>query len=167
MILQPLQPPLIAQAAYNMRERDRAEMLALGIRPSSPHLTERLARARFGFVACAEDGAPIAVCAGDEHLPGLVGWSFFATARLPEIGLPLTRHIKRVFIPEMLEAGVRRAEARSMAGYQWAADWMRLLGFRDACALRRFGIAGEDFILWELVDTDVRESLHTVSAKAA
>ena len=158
MILEPLRPWAIAQVAYNMRARDREELEALGLALPSSRLAERLAIARYGFVACGEDGTPIAACAGEEHLPGLVGWSFFATARLPEIGLALTRHIRRTFIPTLSEAGVRRAEARSLKGYDWAARWMRSLGFRDLCVLRRFGAEGQDFILWELTDDDVRKS---------
>ena len=167
MILEPLRPGLIAQVAYNMRARDREEFAALGLvfswmperifcdaplshsgaqsisghswsgeeagrYSTEPHglstsqLAERLALARYGFVACANDATPIAVCAGEEHLPGLVGWSFFATARLNEIGLALTRHLRRS---------------------------------RDLCVLKRFGAGGQDFILWELTDDDVRKSL--------
>ncbi len=122
---------------------------------TTSQLAERLALARYGFVACAGDGTPIAVCAGNEHLPGLVGWSFFATARLNEIGLALTRYLRCTFIPTLCEAGVRRAEARSLKGYDWAARWMRSLGFRDLCVLKRFGAGGQDFILWELTDNDV------------
>ena len=173
MILEPLRPGLIAQVAYNMRARDREELAALGMvvlhgaesflggadttsfTTTTTQLAERLARARYGFVACADDGSPVAVCAGEENLPGLVGWNFFATARLPEIGLALTRHIRRSFIPILREAGVRRAEARSLKGYDWAARWMRSLGFRDLCVLKRFGAGGQDFILWELIDDDV------------
>lgn len=165
MILEPLLPALIAQVAYNMRTRDKHELAALGLNVESGTLARLLSKSRFGFVACDDHFQPIAVCAGDFQLPGLVGWWFFATARLPEIGLPLTRHIKRDFIPEMLDAGVRRAEARSMAGYEWAADWMRLLGFRDALLMRRYGCQGQDFILWELTDQDVRKS--TAGTKAA
>ena len=154
----PLQPGPIAQVAYNMRARDRDEMAALGLGLDSSRLAERLALARYGLVACADDGTPIAACAGEEHLPGLVGWSFFATARLPEIGLALTRHLRRITIPTLCEAGVRRAEARSLKGYDWAARWMASLGFRDLCVLKRFGAGGQDFILWELTDDDVRKS---------
>ena len=155
----PLQPGLIALVAYNMRARDRDEMAALGLGLDSTRLAERLALARYGFVACADDSTPIAACAGEEHLPGLVGWSFFATAHLPEIGLALTRHLRRITIPTLCEAGVRRAEARSLKGYDWAARWMASLGFRDLCVLKRFGAGGQDFILWELTDDDVRKSL--------
>ena len=158
MILEPLQPGLIAQVAYNTRSRDRDEIAALGVKLCERRVA-RLALADFGFVACADDGAPVAVCAGEEHIPGLIGWTFFATARLPEIGLSLTRHIKREFIPSLCKAGARRAEARSLVGYEWAARWMASLGFRDLCVLKRFGVDGQDFILWELLDTDVRKSL--------
>ncbi len=158
MILAPLRPGPIAHVAYNMRARDREEYDALRLGLRSSHLAERLALARYGFVACADDGTPIAACAGEEHLPGLVGWSFFATARLPEIGLALTRHLRRTYIPTLCEAGVRRAEARSLKGYDWAARWMAGLGFRDLCILKRFGAEGQDFILWEMTDDDVRRS---------
>ncbi len=158
MIIEPLTAAAIGHVVYNMRDRDREEIAALGW-AASVDLVKRVMLTRYGFVACTDDGTPVAVAAGDEHVPGLIGLTFFATARLPEIGLALSRHIKRTVIPGYFESGmVRRAEARSLEGYDWAARWMRSLGFRDLCVLRRFGKDGEDFILWELIDDDVRQS---------
>ena len=74
----------------------------------------------------------------------------FATDRLPEIGLPLTRFIKGFMVPSIFskDVGCLRAECRSMVGHDQAQKWLEAVGFRKEAKLRACGKNGEDFYLY-------------------
>lgn len=78
--------------------------------------------------------------------PGSLALLMFATDGLPAIGLPLTRWLKREWMPRMASAGIHRIEAVSIAGYADMHRWLEVLGLRAEGVLRRYGKRGEDFL---------------------
>jgi hypothetical protein len=117
-------------------------------------LTERYTGAD-ALVAKARDGEAVAVGRLVESRPNVVTLAFFATHRLPEIGLPLTRVIKRL-LAEVVAAGVHRLECISSAEHTEAHRWLALFGLEpEGAAMRGFGKEGEAFISFAWV-RDVR-----------
>jgi RimJ/RimL family protein N-acetyltransferase len=67
------------------------------------------------------------------------------------VSFALTRWVKRFMIPALKEAGMHRAEARSLATHTTAHAWMQSLGAKQESVLRQYGRDKQDFILfgWE------------------
>lgn len=130
-----------------LREWDRREVFATMWTDEPDDLAE-LTMALAGDLAwCAKkDGEPVMVLGAHQVWPG--SWALYAygTDRVPEIGLGMTRFVKRVIFPAMKAAGWRRAECRSMDGHVDAQRWLESLGGqRDPSPVLRFGKDGETF----------------------
>lgn len=151
MILRPLSEQAVAHIAYNLRQADRNELGAMMDSFDSGRIARAAVRAQHGFVACADDGLPVACMGASLWWPGVYQVGMFATAAWQEIALPLTRHVKQCWIPGIRAAGVRRAHAFSLASHVEAHRWIELLGGVLEGRLERFGAGGEDFMLyrWE------------------
>ncbi len=78
--------------------------------------------------------------------PGSLALLMFATDKLPQVGLSLTRFLKREWLPRLPAAGVHRVEAASLAGYDDMHRWLEMIGLRREGVMRRFGKRGEDFV---------------------
>jgi hypothetical protein len=63
----------------------------------------------------------------------------FATDRWPDVALSVTRHIRRVMMPEMIDAGANRADCWSMDGHDVAHRWLEVLGARREATLDDYG----------------------------
>src|SRR3546814_12825662 len=77
--------------------------------------------------------------------PGVWSVLLFATDEFHKIRLSLTKHVKRVMIPALVEVGAHRAECHSMEGHAEAHAWLELLGAEREGVRPRFGKNGEDF----------------------
>lgn len=156
MIIQPLFPDSISHVIYNLRADDRTEFNAMGfdIVPVR-YYVGLLTDAPAGFVAHDDHGEPIAVCTAHSSPTTTRGITFWSTARFAEIAYPLSAYIKGKFIPSVVAQGAMRAEVRSLKGLRDTGEWLRWLGFRDVVELPKYGINGETFILWEMLDDDV------------
>lgn len=90
-----------------------------------------------------------AVCVGGtiEARPNVVTLLFFATDRFAGIALPITRFIKRNLFPKLIERGIHRIEAVSLAENVASHQWLELLGLQpETGALRGFGKNGEAYM---------------------
>lgn len=149
-------PAVVRQIALNMRDKDFAEFSAVSFEDTRDGLADTLARLygeRNDVTVCStDDGEPVCVGATVMARPNVVTLMFFATARFPEIALPVTRYIRRYLFPRLEKAGVHRIEAVSMAGYDEAHAWIRTLGLeQETKAMHGYGKGGEAFIQFSKV----------------
>lgn len=151
MRLEPLSEGAVGHIAYNLRQTDRDELGAMMSRFDSAVIARAAVKAPYGFVACADDGVPVACVGAAPWWPGVYQVGMFATAAWPSVALAVTRHVKREWIPGIRKAGVRRAHAFSLASHREGQRWIELLGGVLEGRLARFGVNGEDFMLyrWE------------------
>lgn len=147
--------------AHALRPEDAREIRAMAGSLDPDRLArDTLAAASAGFVAALED-EPVAVAAVAWMLPGLATVAMWATPAWPRVAMAVTRHIRQTVTPDLVRAGMRRAEARSIDGHDVAHRWLASLGFVRECAMPDFGAGREMFHLfgWRLSDheaSDVR-----------
>ena len=136
--------------AEHMREWDRREVFA-GLWTDSPYEVVQHAllwkpgwTAYFGL-------KPIALVGAFPTHPGVWSVGMVATDEFPKIGKKLTRFVKRVMIPALVETGAHRAECCSMVGHEEAHRWLKLLGAHEEALHKGFGRGQEDFIrfVWD------------------
>lgn len=139
----------VAYVAARMRGRDAAEFMAVSKAATRADLASGLVD-RYGGAPdafCAYlDGKPVAVGAMVEHRPNVVTLMFFATDRLPTIGLALTRWITQRLFPRYKARGVHRIECASMDGYEEVHRWVELLGLKREAVMLGYGRGGETFV---------------------
>lgn len=140
----------IFTAALAMRARDYDEFSALSDAPDRAALAEMLADRYAGrddtFCAYAGDD-PVAVGAMVQGRPNVVTLMFFATDRLPEIGMALTKFITQRLFPAYRAQGVHRIECVSLEGYEEVHRWIEVLGLRrEAGPFPGYGRGGEAFV---------------------
>lgn len=152
-------PEAVRHVALNMRARDFAEFSAVSYADGRDDLADSMA-ARYGsspeiHVGITDDGEPACVGGTIMARPNVVTLLFFATDRFPEIALPATRYIKKQLLPRLIEAGVHRIEAVSIAGYTDTHAWLETLGLtRETGPLYDYGRAGEVFIQFSWCKSD-------------
>ena len=139
----------VAYVAARMRERDAEEFLAVSRAETKAELVAGLID-RYGEAPdtfCAYLGeTPVAVGAMVEHRPNVVTLMFFATDRLPEIGLALTKFITQRLFPRYRARGVHRIECASIDGYAEVHRWVELLGLKREAVMPKYGKGGETYI---------------------
>lgn len=141
-------PADIRRVALAMRENDLKEFLALSWAEGREALADDLADryTEYSGIVAYKGQEPVAVGAMVERRPNVLTLGFFATDRLPEIALPLTRFIKRRLFAPMVMAGAHRIEAVSMVGHHAAHRWIETLGLQMEALCRGYGRNGEDFV---------------------
>jgi hypothetical protein len=137
----------------NLREADRDELFATRW-SDDPDALAAEAFTRWGemaYIAHGQDGMPIAAIGATPCWGGVWSAWMFGTDRFGEVGKGLTRWVKKVMIPSIVDAGCHRAEARSLGSHAVAHRWMETLGAKPESVLRRYGRNKEDFVLyvWE------------------
>ena len=148
MILLPLTVDAVGHVLFNLRDADRRELAATQWRFDSQVMAEAAAACRLGFVACADDLTPVAAFGAHEAWPGVWQVGMFATPRWPEVALPATRAVLRLFHVKWQEVQAHRAHAFSIADHEEAHRWMLRLGARCEATLQGYGKGGEDFKLF-------------------
>lgn len=130
--------------ASNMRESDRREIFAGRWNDDPEELAaDCLCFGSFGWIAC--EPHPIAVVGAAPLHPGVWSVYMFAGNDFLKIKLSLTKFVKRVMIPSLVEVGAHRAECHSIDGHVEAHRWLEFLGATRESTRRRFGRNGEDF----------------------
>jgi hypothetical protein len=83
------------------------------------------------------------------------GW-MFGTDDWDAVALECTKAVKKHIIPALERNGVRRIEARPMAGNDKALRWLKLVGFKQDAVTAQFGRGGEDFLLFSRLTHETR-----------
>lgn len=137
----------------NMRPMDREEIFAtMNPEAGDDYLLMRIDRLEGPcWMACTDDGEPVALYGCAFLWEGVGSMWFFATKKITEIGFPVTKHIVRSIIPALWKAGFHRLECRSMEGHVDAQRWLKTLGAKHEGVLRRYGRDKQDFhcFTWE------------------
>lgn len=142
-------PAGVYAVATRMREHDVAELSAVLPYDHVPDIALHMSDAygdRDDVKVIWSGRERVAVIGSIMPRPGSLALLMFATDGLPSVGLPLTRWLKREWMPRMADAGIHRIEAVSIAGYASMHQWLVLLGLRPEGVLRRYGKRGEDFV---------------------
>lgn len=101
---------------------------------------------RFTGGTCAVlDGEPVAVGEVFQSRPNVVSLGLIATDRFPEVTLGFTRYLRDGLFAALRASGVHRIECVTMAEFEAAHRWLRLLGLEKEADLRAYGRGGEDF----------------------
>jgi hypothetical protein len=115
------------------------------------------------------DGNPEAAFGAREQRTGL--WIIWAwgSHRMWRCVPAIKRFCLEVLMPDVLNAGALRGEARALASHKSAHTLLRHLGATRRCELPRYGTGGETFILWDWTIDDVffLDSFATEDAAAA
>lgn len=138
--------PDIPGALYvveNMRDWDRREVFA-GRWTDDPYpVAAELAACDFAWLAGTD--RPIAAVGAFPKWPGVWSVLMIATDEFRSIHLSLTKFVKRVIIPTLVESGAHRAECHSLEGHEEAHRWLELLGARREGTCYGYGRNGENF----------------------
>lgn len=138
----------VIRVACNMRAKDLEECLAT--RWSDDPMTiaeDTLVYPGLTWVGWLDD-EPVAVYGAKPMWPGVWGAFLYATDKFDKIGLPLTKHVRRVIIPGLVAAGAHRVEAKSLGTHETAHKWMRSFGAREESRMPLYGKGGEEFVTY-------------------
>lgn len=144
-------PETVRHVALNMRTRDYVEFSAVSFLEGREALADNLVE-RFGnspeiHVGFTADDEPACVGGTIMTRPNVISLLFFATDRFPEIGLPITRYIRKQLLPRLIEAGVHRIEAVSISNYSETHAWLETIGLsRETGPLYGYGKDGETYL---------------------
>lgn len=166
----PLEIGAVASVATRMRAADAREIYACRWTADPITIAHAVVeQSRFGFVAWTAGNTPAAVVACAEHWPGFYQVAMFATDDWPDVAAITSRAARRWIKPAMLDAGGRRAEARSHASHSEAHRWLTWLGFVAESRMPEFGRNGEEFILfvWRRNHVHVRQFVPAATPAAA
>jgi hypothetical protein len=159
MKIEPATEAEIHAVALAMRERDFEEISAVSFADTREELAASFAaqlKNRKDILCASWDGEPVCVGGFIEIRPRTISLALFATDDFPKIALGLTRFIRNQMIPRLVEAGVHRIEALSLAGYDGVHAWLRTVGLvQETGPLLNFGKNGETFLQFAKV-IDVR-----------
>jgi len=160
----------VERVVRDMREADAREIWATRAVEDPAALALEVVRwSRFGAVAVARDGTPVAAIGAVEGWPGVWQVWMFATPRWPEVALGVTRWARRVLMPALMAAGAHRAECRSLAENAGAHRWLASLGAHAEARHAGYGKRREDFITfaWRRVDVHFQPAQAAEAARAA
>ena len=135
----------ILDVARRMRAADRRE-IAAGLWDASPEAFAHGLSGPGRLVLAAGRSRAEAIVAIGWRAPRLVDVAMFASDAFPQGALCLTRHLRRVVMPALLERGVIRAECRSIEGHVAAHRWLLALGARPEAVLEDCGKNRERFV---------------------
>lgn len=154
MLISPLNDGDLLYIARNMRQADKEEIYATRWSEDPNRLVDdcmAVASLPTSFTAMLGLDRPIAVLGAVEPWPGVFDVWLFATDEFPRIRFSITKYVRKVFIPALLERGMHRAHCRSIATHTVNHEWLYEMGARpDATRpCRAWGKDGEDFLMFE------------------
>jgi hypothetical protein len=133
----------------NLRERDRAEIMALYWEEDLEALIRNTLYVSGAMCRIFEwHGVPVAIVGAAALWPGVWSGFAFGTDLWPHVVLDMTRYARRFIIPALLAVGAHRIECRALASYGGARNWIEALGGRQECTLHRFGKNQEDYVVY-------------------
>lgn len=135
----------IAYICRNMREWDAKEVFSTRFDDDPDQFAMQVMNWTLTWVVWGKE-RPVAVLGAWECWPGRWAAGMFATDEFEQVGLGLTRWVKKRMIPTIRELGLRRAEAKSIDGHVVAHRWLEALGARrEGAPHENFGKNGETF----------------------
>jgi hypothetical protein len=141
----------IAWLCRNLRDADRREAFACRFDPNPDKLAVWAYETwgAFSFMVLDNDNVPAAFIGATELWPGVSSAWMLTTDRFDSVGVALTRWVRRVMIPAIVEGGCRRLEANSIEGHDVAHRWLEHLGAVREGTKAGYGKNGEDFHIYK------------------
>ncbi len=169
MTVAPLNDGDLLYIARNMRCRDRQEIFATRWSENPNQLVDdcmAVSRLPTSFTAMMGLKKPIAVIGAVEPWPGVWDVWLFATKEFDQIRFSMTKYVRKVFIPALLERGMHRAHCRSIASHVKNHEWLYEMGARQDATrpCRGWGKNGEDFLMFEWHREDLLAQLANAEA---
>lgn len=166
----------VVYIARNMRELDAEEILPLTWSGKPEDLAMGIC-ASGGIASVALSlGRPVATWGATMIRPQFWTVWMFSTDRWPDVALTVTRNIRRVMMPLLIDSGAVRADCWSMDGHDTAHRWLEVLGALRECSVEDYGATRKTFHCYSWTrsrlerDGDfnyVRRSTSTINAKDA
>ena len=150
--------PGLAYVTGNLRRADALEVEATIGRTS---ICDLLWTAPGGkWEARTSAGVPAVVGGFSPVWPGLASGWMLGTDEWSDVGMEVTRFVRRFMLPALEHAGFHRVECRPMAGNDQVERWLRLVGFRTEAVTAQFGRGREDFVLWSRIKKHDASRMH-------
>lgn len=152
-------PHPVQHILTHLRAIDREEIEAVrGERLDTLRMTLdlcTLAGTFHGWIFWSDDtDEPVACLGAHAMTPSCVGCWAFGTDGWRNVVRSMTRHIRQVMVPELLQAGFHRAECRALASRADTRLWLTSLGWKAEAVLAGFGVRHEDFTLFAWLADD-------------
>jgi hypothetical protein len=146
--------------AQNLREIDRVELSCTSPTDNpAEYLPDRIfAYAKWAFVTRDENRVALTAWGLVPMYPGVGAAFAFGTADWGRALWTMTRHVRRVMIPLVLDHGYHRIECRALASRDDVSRWIALFGAEREAVLRSSGKRGEDFVLYRWLSDERRRS---------
>lgn len=147
----PLNLSDVLHVCKNMRMQDWREVLNLLPKTvTTPDVVAMICMnvSKIGFVAKI-DGVPAGVIQIGEVLDGTIRFGLFGTDRLPEVALDLCIEVMKI-LPDMIDDGLKHAEALADALHPEAHKLLTFLGFKKRAILEEYGSHGADIALFTI-----------------
>jgi hypothetical protein len=143
--LRPEDRDALIYVCANMREWDRREIFATRWDDDPAALADDCFRGgEFSYLFGTE--RPIGIIGAIPLWRGVWSVYMFATDEFLQVGLPLTKWVRRVMIPALTEdMGCHRAQCHSIEGHTDAQRWLEANGVHREAPARGYGRNGEDF----------------------
>lgn len=143
MIIAEIQYHDVLHIAKNMREWDAKEIYANRFDESPDGVAALASECVYGKTLGLDE--PIAFVGARPMWPQVWEVWMFATPRVVEIGLPMTKWVLRTFNKGIAIAGAHRVECKSMEGHVEAQRWLEALGAEREAEHPFYGKGGETF----------------------
>jgi hypothetical protein len=142
-----------------LRELDRREVIAAGMTLDT--LPERaLGLSVMAFCAIDRYGLPQAAWGLCLPRKGVAnGWAF-GTEHWGRALPTLMRHIRRFWVPWVLDQGIHRIECSALAHRKDVERFLALIGARPEAVLQQWGVNGEDFVSYRWLADEFRAATH-------
>lgn len=153
--------------AAHMRDQDRREVFCQLAQGATTVDAAAISYGNSEHAYCAwYRGSPIAAFGFAPASYGGTVWTAwaFGTHAMKRAVPAITRFVLGEVAPQLVGDGIRRVEARSIAGHDLAHRWFARLGARRDGELRCWGRGGETFSLWSWTDKEWKTS-HVLQGK--
>jgi hypothetical protein len=130
----------------HLRDLDRQECSATHFSDDPLVWAEMIYRAgKFQWVAY-HDGVPVAAIGAAPRWGHVWNAWCLGTDDFPRVAYSLSKHVKRVMLPAVIEAGMHRADTFALKDYDKACKWLEFLGAQREAELANWGKNGETFV---------------------
>jgi len=135
----------VVYIARNMRKLDAEEILPLTWSRKPEDLAAGVCASNGIANVALSSGRPVAAWGATMTRPQMWTVWMFSTDRWPDVALTVTRNIRRVMMPSMIESGAVRADCWSMDGHDTAHRWLEVLGALRECSIEDYGATRKTF----------------------
>lgn len=144
VVISEIEPIGLRSIIKHMREHDREEIFAMRSDDDDDQLaSDVIAAGDLKWMLSRE--RPICVWGAQPMWPGVWNVWMFATEEFPRVGKTLTKFVKNVEIPLLVERGIQRAECKSIATNAVAHRWLEATGAIREARHANYGRLKESF----------------------